>query len=44
MTSAGQDFADVVLVLDSTEFMAHRAVLTARSSYFEGMFRYISYN
>jgi hypothetical protein len=39
-TAAGQDFADVVLTLDTIDFPAHRAVLAARSSYFEGMFRY----
>lgn len=39
LTSAGDEFSDVVLVLDSIEFLAHKSILAARSSYFEGMFR-----
>ena len=42
MTSVGQDFSDILLILDSTEFPAHRSILAARSSYFEGMFRYLN--
>lgn len=34
-----KEFADVDLVLDGTNFPAHKAILAARSSYFEGMFR-----
>ena len=38
----GDEFSDVNLVLDGTLIPAHKAVLAARSSYFEAMFR--SYN
>ncbi|XP_012940916.1 leucine-zipper-like transcriptional regulator 1 [Aplysia californica] len=35
----GQEFCDITLVLDGTSIPAHKAVLGARSSYFEAMFR-----
>jgi N-acetylneuraminic acid mutarotase len=38
----GKEFADVDLVLDEVSFSAHKAILAARSSYFEGMFRSFS--
>ena len=36
---SGKDFADMDLVLDGDVIPAHKAILIARSSYFEGMFR-----
>ncbi|XP_020285285.1 leucine-zipper-like transcriptional regulator 1 isoform X2 [Pseudomyrmex gracilis] len=35
----GQEFCDITLMLDGTPISAHKAVLAARCSYFEGMFR-----
>ncbi len=35
----GKLFSDVTLMLDSFEIPSHRAILAARSSYFEGLFR-----
>ncbi len=41
--NSGKEFADVTLVLDgNNEYPAHKAILAARSSYFEGMFRSFS--
>ena len=39
LRTVGKEFCDVTLVLDGTRFPAHKAILTARCSYFEGMFR-----
>lgn len=36
---SGAEFCDVTLVLDGTHIPAHKAILGARSSYFEAMFR-----
>jgi len=35
----GQEFADIDLVLDGKPIASHKAILAARSSYFEGMLR-----
>ncbi|KAH9502451.1 Leucine-zipper-like transcriptional regulator 1 [Bulinus truncatus] len=35
----GQEFCDITLVLDGIHIPAHKAILGARSSYFEAMFR-----
>uniref|UniRef100_A0A0B6ZJ80 BTB domain-containing protein n=1 Tax=Arion vulgaris TaxID=1028688 RepID=A0A0B6ZJ80_9EUPU len=35
----GQEFCDITLVLDGVHIPAHKAILGARSSYFEAMFR-----
>lgn len=35
----GQEFCDITLALDGTYIPAHKAILGARSSYFEAMFR-----
>ncbi len=35
----GQEFSDVQLVLEGHKIPCHRAILAARSSYFEGLFR-----
>ena len=35
----GAEFADVILMVDETPTKAHRAVLAARSGYFEALFR-----
>ncbi|XP_046453722.1 leucine-zipper-like transcriptional regulator 1 [Daphnia pulex] len=37
--SIGKDFCDVTLVLEGTSIPAHKAILAARCSYFEAMFR-----
>lgn len=37
--TVGTEFADVMLVLDGTQILSHRAILAARSQYFEAMFR-----
>ncbi|KAG7197202.1 hypothetical protein KM043_007278 [Ampulex compressa] len=39
LTSVGREFCDITLLLDGVSIPAHRAVLAARCSYFEGMFR-----
>ena len=36
---SGEEFADIFLVLDSSPIPSHKAILAARSSYFEGMLR-----
>ena len=35
----GREFCDITLILDGVPIPAHKAVLAARCSYFEGMFR-----
>ena len=35
----GQEYADITLMLDGKPIPAHKAVLAARSSFFEAMFR-----
>ena len=35
----GRDYADITLMLDDTPLYAHKAILAARSNYFEAMFR-----
>ena len=35
----GDEFSDIFLVLDNTPIPSHKAILAARSSYFEGMLR-----
>lgn len=37
--SIGKEFCDVTLVLEGTSIPAHKAILAARCSYFEAMFR-----
>ncbi|CAG7833679.1 unnamed protein product [Allacma fusca] len=39
LRSTGKDFCDITLVLDGAPIQAHKAILAARCSYFEGMFR-----
>lgn len=39
LRSGGRDFCDMVLVLDQHVIPAHKSILAARCSYFEGMFR-----
>ncbi|XP_063220243.1 leucine-zipper-like transcriptional regulator 1 isoform X2 [Bacillus rossius redtenbacheri] len=39
LKSVGKDFTDIILMLDGTPVPAHKAILAARCSYFEGMFR-----
>ena len=36
---SGDEFSDIFLVLDNTPIPSHKAILAARSSYFEGMLR-----
>ncbi|KAK0167024.1 hypothetical protein PV327_004475 [Microctonus hyperodae] len=37
--NGGQEFCDITLMLNGVPYPAHKAVLAARCSYFEGMFR-----
>lgn len=39
LRSGGREFCDMVLVLDKHVIPAHKSILAARCSYFEGMFR-----
>lgn len=39
LKNGGKDFCDIVLMLDKTPVPAHKAILAARCTYFEGMFR-----
>lgn len=39
LRSVGKEFCDVTLVLEETSIPAHKAILAARCSYFEAMFR-----
>ncbi|XP_067650775.1 leucine-zipper-like transcriptional regulator 1 [Haliotis asinina] len=39
LKSAGQEFCDITLMLDGTPIRSHKAILAARCSYFEAMFR-----
>ncbi|XP_020638140.3 leucine-zipper-like transcriptional regulator 1 [Pogona vitticeps] len=39
LEGAGLDFCDIILLLDGHPRPAHKAILAARSSYFEAMFR-----
>ena len=39
LKNSGQEFADLTLTLDGTHIRAHKAILAARCSYFESMFR-----
>ncbi|XP_063992111.1 leucine-zipper-like transcriptional regulator 1 [Diachasmimorpha longicaudata] len=39
LKSVGKEFCDITLMLDGVPIPAHKAVLAARCSYFEGMFR-----
>uniref|UniRef100_A0A3B3QVT1 Leucine zipper like post translational regulator 1 n=1 Tax=Paramormyrops kingsleyae TaxID=1676925 RepID=A0A3B3QVT1_9TELE len=39
LEGAGLDFCDIILLLDGHPCPAHKAILAARSSYFEAMFR-----
>ena len=39
---SGGEFADIDLILDGTPIPSHKAILAARSSYFEGMLRSFS--
>lgn len=39
LRSVGKEFCDVTLVLEDTSIPAHKAILAARCSYFEAMFR-----
>lgn len=42
LQATGAEFSDIKLVLESNTFPAHKAILAARSSYFEGLFRSFS--
>ena len=39
LRDAGSEFCDICLLLDDVRISAHKAVLAARCSYFEAMFR-----
>lgn len=39
LRSAGREFCDITLILNGTPIPAHKAILAARCSYFEAMFR-----
>lgn len=39
LKSIGKEFCDITLMLDGQPIPAHKAILAARCSYFEGMFR-----
>ena len=39
LKSSGREFCDITLVLDGCQIPSHTAILAARSSYFEAMFR-----
>lgn len=39
LKNVGQEFCDITLLLDGKRYVAHKAVLAARCSYFEAMFR-----
>jgi len=39
LAGVGAEFCDVTLLLDDARIVAHKAVLAARCSYFEAMFR-----
>ncbi|CAG0881340.1 unnamed protein product [Darwinula stevensoni] len=39
LKNIGKEFSDIILLLDGTQIMAHKAILAARCSYFEAMFR-----
>ena len=39
LLTTGKDFADIELKIEDSLVPAHKAILCARSSYFEGMFR-----
>lgn len=39
LRSIGKEFCDVTLLLEDTLLPAHKAILAARCSYFEAMFR-----
>lgn len=39
LNHVGNDFCDITLDLDGTYIRAHKAILAARSGYFEGLFR-----
>ncbi|XP_053997086.1 leucine-zipper-like transcriptional regulator 1 [Hylaeus anthracinus] len=39
LKSVGKEFCDITLMLDGVPIPAHKAILAARCSYFEGMFR-----
>ena len=39
LRSIGKEFCDVTLILEETSIPAHKAILAARCSYFEAMFR-----
>jgi hypothetical protein len=41
-SGAGAEFADISLMLDDTPTRAHKAILVARSGYFEALFRSFS--
>ncbi|XP_053375125.1 leucine-zipper-like transcriptional regulator 1 [Mercenaria mercenaria] len=39
LKTSGQEFCDITLLLDNVPVLAHKAVLAARCTYFESMFR-----
>ena len=39
LETTGEEFSDVTLILDEMNIPSHQAILAARSSYFEGLFR-----
>ena len=44
LLTSGKDFADIELKIEDSLVPAHKAILCARSSYFEGMFRSFKLN
>ena len=43
LQATGAEFSDIKLVLESNTFPAHKAILAARSSYFEGTYGFDNY-
>lgn len=39
LESTGKDFCDINLVLEGQVIMAHKSILSARTQYFQAMFR-----
>lgn len=39
LRSSGKEFCDINLILDDRVIPAHKSILAARCSYFQGMFR-----
>ena len=39
LESTGKDFCDISLILEGQVIMAHKSILSARTQYFQAMFR-----